>query len=157
MPYTVDHRYIHRIFRVGACPVLEVTVTYPCLCPDLSPGEDCPPAVRRFNLAYERIADGFAAWCSGIPLEAAEEAFRAAGIGAAYRFDRRTVTCEMMIACGENGQVETGGEICVTRTLRLGSRRGEMPPITRVETDCWRQPGLSLGQFQKKKLCHPKK
>ncbi len=142
MEISVTHRRLHHIFRVGACPVLEVTVTYPCLGADL-PEDALSPAITRFDQAYLRMAEGVLNWCAGEPLAEAEAAFRAGGAGAGFRFDRRFVTCEMTVTPG-GPEEQKDATLQVCRTLRMGSRRGEILETTRTGKDVWRIPELTL-------------
>ena len=147
MPLTLTHCRIHRILRAGACPILEVSVTYPCL--DVSEaGEACPAAetcsaVDRFNEAYRTMADHLVEWAEGALFEAALADFNGAGMGAAYRFDRRMVVCDMAgeVLTREDGEADA---LTVTRTLRLNCRRGTMPDRCLIATDRWSLPDLTL-------------
>ncbi len=139
----ITHCQLHRIFRVGICPVLEVSVTYPRLQADC-PEEALPLAVARFNRAYLRMAEGILTWSGGALLSSVEDAFREAGTAASFRFDRRVVDCRMTVEAGE-----TGRYLLVTRTLSVGSRRGSIPVQSRKGMDRWRNPGLVLCACKK--------
>ncbi len=139
-----SHSVVRRIHRVGACPVLEATVTYPCL--SVEEGGEAP-SLTRFNEAYRAMAEAWLAWVESALLPAANEAFTAEGAGASYRFDRRVAVCEM--------KVETltpeGAYLIVERTLRLTSRRGSAGEVCRRERETWRWPELTLvGENRKK-------
>ena len=143
-PLTVTYCHICRTCRVGACPVLEVTVTYPVLSLSIPDTETVSPAVTRFNEAYRTMAENLLAWAQGSVCEAATADFMAAGAGAAYRFDRRLVTCHMTAAfvpSKENAEVRY---LVVTRPLCMTSRRGEVPERRLTATDLWRWPELTL-------------
>lgn len=143
MPLTLTHCEIRRILRAGACPILEVAVTYPCLCAtDPEAGEPVSEMLR-FNDAYRTMAENLAEWAAGGVFEAALADFDGAGMGAAYRFDRRLVICDMK---GEFSTCEDGvlSELTVTRTLRLTSRRGSVPERHLTATDRWSLPALTL-------------
>ena len=143
MPLTLTHHRLHRILRAGACPILEISVTYPCLgTPEAAEGE-ASPAVARFNEAYRTMADRLTEWAAGTLFEAALADFNGAGVGAAYRFDRRVVACDM---AGEMVTREDGEAfaLTVTRTLRLNCRRGTMPERCLIATDRWSLPDLTL-------------
>lgn len=147
MPLTLTHCRIHRILRAGACPILEVSVTYPCL-EASEAGEACPAAetcsaVARFNEAYGTMVQNLTEWAEGTLFKAALADFNGAGMGAAYRFDRRMVVCDM---AGEMLTREDGEafELTVTRTLRLTCRRGTVPERRLTATDRWSLPDLSL-------------
>ena len=142
MCISVSHRQLRRIFRVGACPVLEVTVTYPCLGADF-PEDALSPAMHRFDQAYLRMAEGVINWCGGAPLAEAEAAFREAGAGAGYRFDRRLVICEMIVT-PVNPEDPRRARLEVCRTVRTGSRRGSILEKTRTGKDIWRLRDLTL-------------
>lgn len=149
MPLTLTHCEIHRILRAGACPILEVTVTYPRLGGDEDGAvEACPaaetfPAAARFNEAYGTMAQNLTEWATGSLFESALADFNGEGSGAAYRFDRRLVICDMV---GEFSTCEDGvlSELTVNRTLRLTSRRGSVPERHLTATDRWSLPALTL-------------
>jgi hypothetical protein len=119
---------VRRLVRAGACPVLEVTVTYPHI-----PDGD-PPAAARFNHTYRAMAEAFLAWADTLPAEEAKTAFANMGAAAPYRFDRRILTCTMSAVS------ETPDRLAVIRSVTLKSRRGEMPERTVTATDLWRLP-----------------
>lgn len=140
MQVSVTYARLRHVFRVGACPVLEVTVIYPCLKggdPAERPAD--LPSVLRFNQAYRRMAEGILRWSGGAPLEEAEAAFRAGGPGAGFRFDRRLVICEMTA----DVTADTA-RLRVSRVLRVGSRRGEASERFREGEEIWRLPELTL-------------
>lgn len=139
MPYQlpVETVTLRHTYRVGACPVLEVTVTYPRI------PETANPAAPRFNEAYRSMADHFLTWAEGAPAEASKAAFVAMGGAAPYRFDRRLLTCAMTPApAAEEGK--NGQDLLILRTVTRTSRRGEMPPAALTATDRWRLPELTL-------------
>lgn len=145
MPITVAYCTLRRTFRMGACPILEVTVSYPCLGDEDARKQMPPPGIARFNEAYAGMAEAFLQWVEGTLLETARHAFREAGPGAGYSFDRRTVDCRMTAAfAGEPPE-----RLYVRRYLRVGSRRGECVERARTETDVWRCPGLTLRHIRK--------
>lgn len=145
MPITVTYRTLRRTFREGACPILEAAVSYPCLCGEDALGQTPLSEITRFNEAYAGMAEAFLQWVEGTLLETARHAFREAGPGAGYSFDRRTVDCRMTAAfAGEPPE-----RLYVRRYLRVGSRRGECVERARTETDIWYIPELSLRQIRK--------
>lgn len=154
--WPLTHNRLHRVFRVGASPVLEVTVTYPAL----SPAEDgigteaLRSAVHRFNRAYQQMADTWLAWTQEAPLETAMAAFAAAGAAAAYRFDRRVLVCDMLAAYAP---ADEPTRLTVTRTLKSESRRGELSPRSLTATDIWRWPELTLVPPRKNRIQFHKK
>ena len=159
MSPTITHRTLRRTFREGACPILEVTCSYPCLGVESALGEAVQgpeegksllPEVARFNEAYGRMAEDFLRWAGGEPLETAQCAFWAAGPSAVHSFDRRTVACDMAASLSEKM-----GELWVTRCLRTGSRRGGAVERERIETDVWRWPELTLRVLRKKQVFRP--
>ena len=119
---------VRRLVRAGACPVLEVTVTYPHI-PD---GES--PAAARFNHTYRAMAEAFLAWADTLPAKEAKTAFADMGAAAPYRFDRRILTCNMSAVS------KAPDRLAVIRSVTLKSRRGEMPERTVTATDLWRLP-----------------
>lgn len=143
MPLTLTHCEIHRILRAGACPILEVTVTYPCLCPSDPRAGEPSSAILRFNEAYRTMAEKLTEWAAGVVFEAALADFNGAGAGAAYRFDRRLVICDMK---GEFSSREDRAvsELTVTRILRLTGRRGSVPERSLTAIDRWSLPALTL-------------
>ncbi len=141
---TITHCHARRTCRVGACPVLEVTVTYPALCSAAPDTEELPPSVTRFNEAYRTMAENLLEWAQGSLCEAAMADFNAAGAGAAYRFDRRMVVCNMTASCPASADNAEAPCLIVTRTLRMTSRRGEVPEKRLVASDLWRWPELTL-------------
>ena len=120
-----------RLVRVGACPILEVTVTYPRI-PD-----GTSPTVIRFNETYRAMAEGFLAWAEATPAEEAKAAFAAMGSAAPYRFDRRILTCDM------TASIESPARLTVTRNVTLKSRRGELAERTVTAADRWRLPEMT--------------
>ena len=144
----LTHDTTHRIHRVGACPVLELTVTYPRI--GIADGE-ASSAVERFNEAYRTMAENWLAWAESVLLSEANEAFAAEGAGASYRFERRVAVCQMSAS-----ELPAEGEcLTVTRTLRLTTRRGGQGEKRRSGGDRWRWPSLTLseGRNPQKKLC----
>ncbi len=143
-PDPITHTALCRLVRVGATPVMAISVTYPVLSPDAAShapeGEDSLFASRiaRFNDAYRAMAEAFADWAAGAPAAAASEAFVSAGPGAAYTFDRRLLTCRM------EATLDGEGRLTVRRTVRTGSRRGTVPAETFTTVDRWRTEDLSL-------------
>ena len=130
----------HRILRVGVCPVLEMTVTYPHL-------ETDAPASNRFNETYRDLAESFMAWAETAPYEEAKAAFADLGASAPYRFDRRRLLCSMTAAVQGQVGVDKGERgptyLAVTRTVRLLSRRGEVAERSVRAVDLWRWPELT--------------
>lgn len=116
-----------RLTRVGACAVLEVTVTYPHI-PDGS------PAVTRFNDTYRIMAEAFLSWADTVPADEAKAAFRAMGAAAPYRFDRRLLTCDMTVSHDDPYR------LTVIRSVTLKSRRGELTERVIHAADLWRLP-----------------
>lgn len=137
--WIVNHSRIRRIHRIGVCPVLEVEITYPRLDTDRSETGEVSPAVTRFNEAYRVMAENLLAFAEGGILTAAEADFTAAGETAAYRFDRRTVICDMIAVSDDSAP----NGLVVTRTLRVGSRRGTIAEQRISAEDRWRLPELT--------------
>lgn len=123
---------VRRLVRAGACPVLEVTVTYPHI-PD---GES--PAAARFNHTYRAMAEAFLAWADTLPAEEAKTAFADMGAAAPYRFDRRILTCNMTAVS------KAPDRLAVIRSVTLKSRRGELAERIIHAADCWRLPGWTV-------------
>ena len=142
----IIHGCLRRIYRVGICPVLEVSITYPRLLADC-PDEALPFAVARFNHAYLRMAEGILTWSGGTLLTSVEDAFREAGAAASYGFDRRVVDCRMTAEAEDEA-----GHLLVTRTISVGSRRGSIPVQRREGRDLWCCPELVL--CARKKMGH---
>ncbi len=130
--YTTDRR----LARVGACTVLEVTVTYPSL---YLPDAQKPPApLVRFNDGYRIAAETFLSWGLETVGKIAAADFKAVGPGAVYTFDRRLLSCRF--AADVEPQKT---RLAVTRTVTNTSRRGTCP-VRRTETvDFWRLGDLS--------------
>lgn len=141
-PLSVQTKTECRLTRVGACAVLEVTVTYPHI-----PDEEIP-AVARFNHTYRAMAEAFLAWADTLPAEEAKTAFSAMGAAAPYRFDRRILTCDM------TASVESSDRLTVTRSVTLRSRRGELAERTLHAADLWRIPEWTVAGHPRK---HPKR
>ena len=138
----VSYRDSRRLRRVGACPILEISVTYPVL--EEGEGALLPPAVARFNRAYADMAEALLSWADGAPADAAVEAFWAMGEGAMFRFDRRVVTCEMTVE-------ETHADrLTVRRALTVTTRRGSGEGEEMVARDVWRLPELTLDPPMRK-------
>lgn len=134
----LTHPCEHRLIRVGACPVLEITVTYPAL-----EGDGPEEAVAAFNDGYRRMAEAFLYWGEHALGERVAGELEAEGAGAAFRFDRRLLICTM------EGQIleEDGRTILrVRRNLRLTSRRGSVEEhALPTAEDIWRIPELTIG------------
>jgi hypothetical protein len=134
---TVRHSTERRKVFVGACPVLEITVTYPVL---EAGGDDV--ATETFNEGYRRMAEAFLSWGEKALGERVTEEFNAAGAGAAFRFDRRLLICSME---GEIIGEDRRETLRVRRNLRLTSRRGSVEERLLPEArDDWRLPELTL-------------
>ena len=136
---TVRLDRMHRLYRSGICPVLEVTVTYPVLEPL---GREPSPAVTRFNEAYRALAEGWMAWGEGILAVRAKQAFSEGGAGAAYRFERWRATCHMTVSLPDEGD----RSLTVTRTVRLCG--GGIPPVEALAADNWRGADLSFSRHR---------
>ena len=137
LAFSASHTELRRLFRVRETVVLEVAISYPQL--QFADGENQILAmeISRFNEAYRAVAEAFVAWCEQALAEEAREAFAAAGIGAAYTFDRRIAICRMeLVPDGE-------GTLLVRRSVSLGSRRGGIW-VSREQTDRWRTADLTL-------------
>ena len=134
--WILRHSRIHRVYRRGVCPVLEVTVTYPVL--DTC-GETPSSAILRFNEAYRAMAEGYLSWAEGDLLERVTEEFETAGVGAVYRFDRRRAACSMVASVSPFPQAH----LLVARTVSLEGLGGRSS--TQVSEDTWRRPDLTLA------------
>ena len=133
----ISDRQIHRIFRAGACPVLELTVNYPFL-------EQEGTAANRFNETYFGLGEKLLEWTQETLLKTALADYESAGMGAAYRFDRRFLLCDMRAFPMDTAD---GGEVTflrVTRLLQTGSRRGGVTERQVSSEDIWRWPELTL-------------
>ena len=134
---------LRRLFRVRETVVLEVVSSYPQLQAGDGENQNLTKEIDRFNACYQAVAEAFVAWCEHTLAEEAREAFAAAGVGAAYTFDRRLATCRMeLVPDGE-------GTILVRRTAALGSRRGGAW-ASREQTDRWRAADLTLVPSRRK-------
>ncbi len=143
----LQHHRIHRIYRAGACPILEVTLTYPCLYPAEEASEALSPAATRFNEFYETMAERLLSWAEGSLREAAAADFETEGGGAAYRFDRRRLTCAMtatLSPVGEESAAPKALTMTVTRALVFDGRRGTLQERRLTAADEWRWPELTL-------------
>jgi hypothetical protein len=151
-PAVVSAVTCRRLFRVGACPVLEVSVTYPRLDAEAVASAG---SVARFNETYRALAEAFLAWAETAPVEEAQAAFAAMGASAPFRFDRRVLTCDVTaewqgkdrIAKGKDAETWEGdgcAVLAVTRTARLIGRRGEVEERSLMAVDEWRWPELTL-------------
>ena len=137
---------VRRLHRAGACPILEVCITYPRLCAEAADDGGVPPSVLRFNEAYRAMAEHWLAWADGPLLAAVSEAFAAAGAGAAYRFDRQVAVCAVR---ADEDAVE-GGILTLRRTVRLYGRRGEIAERFCTSEDVWRWPSLLFAGCERK-------
>lgn len=133
---SLTHLCERRLIRVGACPVLEITVTYPTLS-----GEDPACPVEVFNSAYRRMTEAFLYWGETAFGELAANDFAEAGPGAGYRFDRRVLVCRMEADMAEEGD---GSRIRVTRSVWSGTRRTGQGTVLPEAVDLWRLPELTL-------------
>ena len=135
-PITVTEITRHRLIRQGAVPVLEVTVSYP----RLEMEGETAGSVLRFNQAYEAMTEAFMDWADGVLAKEASEAYAAMGMTAAYRFDRRLLTCSMH---AEPLSPESSA-LVIHRTVTYTSRRGTVDLCSRQGTEIWRMPSLTL-------------
>ena len=150
VPLTLHLCHARRLCRAGTCPILEVNVSYPVLCLAEDGGEEMAPAAVRFNETYRTVADHLAEWAESTLFETVHGEFLAMGPGAAYRFDRRRMICDMTaeFISREDGEVS---ELIVTRRLRISSRRGEITEREVTATDRWRWPELTLRPVEKRR------
>ena len=139
---------LHRLYRRGICPILEMTVTYPvltCLCGTPS------PEVMRFNKTYHALAEGWMSWGEGVLSEQVKKVFAEGGTGASYRFERWRATCDVAVILPTDGV----GVLTVTRTVRLCGE-GISPVVTAAE-DIWRRADLTLSavSVRRRDSSHP--
>ncbi len=146
----LHHRRIHQIYRAGACPVLEVALSYPhlssaCLCAEEEETEALPPAAIRFNEFYETLAERLLSWAEGTLRTEAMADFAEEGSGAVYRFDRRCLTCDMTARLSPSETEDAAPTaLVVTRALAFTSRRGSVRERCLSAADVWRWPELTL-------------
>lgn len=155
MLFSVTYCQMRRVLREGACPVLEVTVSYPVLRGEGDENGELSASTVRFNEGYREMAEKLMEWAEDVPYKAALADFAAMGPSALYRFDRRMLTCaiEMAMPAGHD-VLDTESEpleMTVTRNLRLHSRRGETQEKAVSAIDLWRWPGLTLCRKQKRR------
>ncbi len=143
LPWNIAVETDRRLVRVGGCPVLSVSVSYPCL---ISVGEAAATAaVTSFNDTYRTAAERFTAWALDAPAAAATAAFESAGQGAAYRFARWEITCDMTPVW------DAGGEFLRMETTAVWRVRRESDARKKAQwTDLWRIPSLYLEKPTKK-------
>ena len=148
MLISLAYGQLRSIQRAGACPLLEIMLSYPILRTEGEEDAALPSSVARFNETYRSIAENLMNWAKGEPCEAALADFEAAGPSALYRFDRRMVVGDMNVTGPVNISVLQEGMapafLTVTRRLRVCSRRGEIQERALTETDVWRWPELTL-------------
>ena len=135
VPISVTEITRHRLIRKGAVPVLEVTICYPRL-----EGGETDDRILRFNQAYEAMATAFLAWAEDVLTKEVSEAYSAMGVSAAYRFDRRLLTCSMQA----DSPSPESATLAVRRTVTYTSRRGTVGLYNRHGTELWRVPSLTL-------------
>ena len=137
LAFSASHAELRRLFRVRETVVLEVAISYPQLQAGDEKNQNLTKEIDRFNACYQAATEAFVAWCEQALAEEAREAFAAAGIGAAYTFDRRIAICRMeLVPDGE-------GTFLVRRSVSLGSRRGGTR-ASHEQTDRWRTGDLTL-------------
>jgi hypothetical protein len=124
--------------------VLEVSVTYPRLQIGEREGAPTPADAERFNRAYARMAEAFLSWAEGEPARAASEAFVSMGAGAAYRFDRRLILCNMTASIVRESRSKGVEFLRVARQTFWGRKREGIKEKTVVYEDFWRIPSLTL-------------
>ncbi len=134
--WTIRHTADRRLVRVGACTVLEVTVTYPIL--TASDGDSFQTVRDRFNNGYRVAAEAFLSWGAETYGKSATADFAAAGPGAVYTFDRRLLSCRFVAEADPQA-----ARLTVTRTVTCASRRGTEPPRRAETVDLWRLFDLS--------------
>ncbi len=145
-PISIHHASLHRTVRVGACPVLTVTVTYPCP----ASVEGAPEGVvTRFCEAYRHMAENFLSWATDeasdtSPAREALMAFASSGPNRAYTFERRLLECRMEATVTSDGRGLTV-ERCVSMKVR---RSGQFVGPSRRGFEQWRLPGLTLARSQ---------
>ncbi len=148
MPCTIHERLwditteaTGHLVRVGGCPIFSVKVSYPQFLPITPPSTlaetAIPPAVARFNDTYRAAAEAFAAWALEAPAREASLAFEAMGQGAAYRFARWELSCDMVPSWEENEQI-----LRVTTTAMWRVRREPEARRTVSAEALWQVPAL---------------
>lgn len=144
-PWRVESVTVRRWVREGSCPVLLACVEYPVLSSDSEDGH-IQAAVRRFNEMYRPAAEAFVAWALDQPAADALEAFRAAGVGAVYRFARRELLCRITAELAERpegGAGQTGDaptRLCVTVHACRRVRRASADETILERVDTWLLP-----------------
>ena len=143
---------VTRTVRVGAVPVLTVTVIRPVVEIPADGGGGTNTAgtapqadgVTRFNDGTRRMAETFLAYALDGPAKAAADAYRAAGNGAAYSFPRREVLCKMTITSARGGEAETT-ILCLRTEGTYGLRRRDAPEKCFSEARCVGYPSMTLA------------
>ncbi len=138
---TITHETLRHLVRVGRTPVLEVTVSYPCLThPVDAAAPACGFPLSRFNEGYRAMAEAFLAWAVDTLAVEATESFAALGTRAAYVFDRRLATCRMEASLESpdaDGKI-VSDVLTVRRCCELSSRRGTIPTGRAESVEHWR-------------------
>lgn len=151
---TVTEQSLCRLVRVGHRVVLAAEVSYPRI--DMTDGEPPSRAVARFNEGYRAMAEAFLGWAESVPAGEASEAFASLGVGAAYTFDRRLITCCMraVTANPDNSRL-----LVVEREVLCTSRRRSVTEQRISKRDVWRWPELTPAKAARtmKKTRHFKK
>lgn len=148
---------VTRTVRVGAVPVLTVTVIRPVVEIPADGGGSGTNAigtapqtdgVNRFNDGTRRMAETFLAYVLDEPARAAADAYRAAGNGAAYSFPRREVLCKMTInlAPGEEADATI---LCLRTEVTYGLRRRGAPEKSFLEESFFEYPSMTLAVREK--------
>ena len=138
-----------RWHRVGACPVLEICVTYP----QLVQGAMAPDA-ERFNAAYALMAEAFLSWAEGEPSRLAREAFTAMGAGAAYRFDRHVILCKMTAVFVSRTPSDEGGYLRIVRQVSWGTKRALDKRKIVTHEDIWHVSDMTLCRRPRGSVTH---
>lgn len=97
LPFSYVPNTLHRTHRVGAVPVLEVSICYPSICMQ---SEALEEDVQRFNQGCEGIAQAFLTWALSSPSQAAEEAFLSGNSLPdiqRHRYRRRQLSCRLTL------------------------------------------------------------
>lgn len=146
--YTVDHVTLRRLLREGACPILEVVAVYPVLRME-EEGASAAIAdtadtagIERWNRAHREAAEAFVAWATDRVSEEARATYAALGMGAAYRYDRRVLSCRL------EATVE-GDTVTVKRTVSDGYRRGG-ETVRREAITHWQLPDGTMRRRDQK-------
>ena len=139
---------LRRTRRIGACPILTVTASYPKW-----QGES--EAAERFNKGYLQMAEAFVTWAEKDLAPRAEVAFEALGSRAPYVFPKWEIIMDTQCFF-EPLDVREGGDepvrLQVVATVKRRARRSDTETCTEAFRHVWCLPDGYISPPVREKL-----